>query len=335
MKKLFITILIILDLGAILCLVLAYGPNKKFRTFLVTTAMSTMHHKYLARTIYSERTINKVLSENTLEEINEATNLDAIKIGTYKTENFESKEEEQILKKEDSDIYKYFSYKEGSNTVHIAVIYDPSRISLALTSKPGYVGETVKTISKNNNGIVAINASGFMDLNENGDGSQATGNVIKNGKLIWQGSPNRWGNGLIGFNKDNKLVLTNDSPYAAIKNGMMDAVTFGPFLIVNGKEANVIGNGGSGTHPRTIIAQRQDGIVLFIVIDGNGNKKGYRGGVSYSEMIKILKKYNAYNAANLDGGASSIMVINNEIVNNPVGYGATGERRHPNAWIVK
>ena len=52
-------------------------------------------------------------------------------------------------------------------------------------------------------------------------------------------------------------------------------------------------------------------------------------------MIKILKKYNAYNAANLDGGASSIMVINNEIVNNPVGYGATGERRHPNAWIVK
>ncbi len=331
-----ILIFIILDIGAISCLILAYGPNKKFKNFLVTTAMATMNHKYLAKTIYSEKTINQVLKENTIIELDESTNTNAIKIGTYETKNYESKYEEEILKKdENNSLYKIIKHKENGKTFYITVIYDPSKISLALSSNPGVIGDTIKTIAKDNNAIIAINASGFEDYGGNGSGARATGAVIKNGKLVWNGKPNKWGGGLIGFNKEHKLVLTKESPTIAIKKGMVDAVTFGPFLIVNGKEATVLGNGGTGVHPRTIIAQRQDGIVLFIVIDGNGNKTGYRGGVNYKEMIELLNNYKAYNAANLDGGASSILVENNEIINNPVGYSNTGERRHPNAWIVK
>lgn len=326
----------ILDIIAASCLVLAYGPNKKFKTFLVTTAMSTMNHKYLARTLYSEKTIDEVLKENTIEELNETTDTSAIIIGNYETKNYESKYEEQILKKDvNNDLYKIIKFKEDNCSYYITVVYDPSKISLALSSNPGVTGETIKTIAKNNGAKIAINASGFEDSGGNGNGSRATGTVIKNGKIVWNGRPNRWGGGLIGFDKEHKLVLTKESPNTAIKNGMMDAITFGPFLIVNGKEAKVLGNGGSGVHPRTIIAQRQDGIVLFIVIDGTGSKTGYRGGAGYSKMIEVLKRYKAYNAANLDGGASSILIENNKIINNPVGYSATGERSHPNAWIVK
>ena len=53
----------------------------------------------------------------------------------------------------------------------------------------------------------------------------------------------------------------------AIKAGMEDAVEFGPFLIVNGNAAEIKGNGGWGIAPRTVLAQRKDGIVLFVVID--------------------------------------------------------------------
>lgn len=326
----------ILDLMAVSCLVLAYGPNKKFKTFLVTTAMSTMNHKYLARTLYSENTINEVLKENTIEELDETTDTSAITIGNYETKNYESKYEEQILKKDkNNDLYKIIKFKEDGCTYYITVVYEPSRINLALSSNQGIVGETVKNIAKNNNAKIAVNASGFEDSGGNGNGSRATGTVIKNGKIVWIGNPNRWGGGLIGFNKEHKLVLTKENANTAIKKGMMDAVTFGPFLIVNGKEAKVLGNGGSGVHPRTIIAQRQDGIVLLIVIDGTGSKTGYRGGAGYAKMIEVLKRYRAYNAANLDGGASSILIENNQIVNNPVGYSSTGERSHPNAWIVK
>ena len=63
-------------------------------------------------------------------------------------------------------------------------------------------------------------------------------------------------------NKDNVLVLTKESPDVAIQNGLVDAVEFGPFLVVNGKKAITSGNGGGGIASRTVIAQRKDGIVL-------------------------------------------------------------------------
>ena len=113
---------------------------------------------------------------------------------------------------------------------------------------------------------------------------------------------------------------------------MVDAISFGPFLIVNGKP---IQGKSSQKHPRSVIAQRKDGIVLFVIIDGNGNKYGYRGGATYTKVVEVLQRYNVYTAANLDGGASSILIENNKIVNHPVAYSSTGERDHPNAWIVK
>ena len=326
---------LLLDLGAISCLVLAYGPNKNFRNWLITTSMSTMNHKYLARMIYNEDTIQEVLDENTVIEIEEETDTDAIVIGSYETDHYESKYEEQILKKDsDNDTYKIFSFEEEGSTYYITVVYDPSRIHLAMATQPGVIGDRVKKIASDNNAKVAINASGFEDIGGGGNGANAAGVVIQNGKIVWQSRASKWGSGLIGFNKDHKLVLTKESATKAIQNGMVDAVSFGPFLIVNGKSSEINGYGG-GVHPRTLIAQRKDGIVLFVVIDGNGNKTGYRGGVTLKKAIEVLKRYKVYNAANLDGGASSILVENGEIVNHPVGYSETGERWHPNAWIVE
>ena len=94
-----------------------------------------------------------------------------------------------------------------------------------------------------------------------------------------------------------------------------DGVTFGPFLIVNGKASKVLGNGGWGTAPRTAIGQRKDGIVLFLVIDGRTVSKP---GADMNDLIEIMQNYGAYNAANLDGGTSSAMVVNGEIINDPI-----------------
>ena len=55
-----------------------------------------------------------------------------------------------------------------------------------------------------------------------------------------------------------------ESAEEAIKAGVRDAVEFGPFLIVNGEPSKVVGNGGYGLHPRTVIGQRKDGVVLFL-----------------------------------------------------------------------
>ena len=71
--------------------------------------------------------------------------------------------------------------------------------------------------------------------------------------------------------------------------GIRDAVTFGPFLIVNGVRSEFKGNGGYGIAPRTAIGQRKDGIVLMVVIDGR--RPGHSLGVDMVELTNVLEKY--------------------------------------------
>ena len=119
----------------------------------------------------------------------------------------------------------------------------------------------------------------------------------------------------------------------AIDMGIRDAVTFGPFLIVNGKASFIKGNGGWGQAPRTAIGQRKDGIVLLLVIDG---RTLTRPGADMGDLTEIMQNYGAYNAANLDGGTSSVMVYNNKIINDPVdGSGSHRTRPIATGFIFK
>ena len=88
-----------------------------------------------------------------------------------------------------------------------------------------------------------------------------------------------------------------------------------PFLIVNGKPSFIKGNGGWGIAARTAIGQRKDGIVLFLVVDSNYNRTK---GATMADLVDIMQKYGAVNAANLDGGTSSVMVVEGEMINDPI-----------------
>lgn len=334
-KKAVITF-IVLDVLALIGLFLTYGPVDHFRDLLVTTAMRTQSHKYLARIFYSTETINKVMANNYVEQFNENTDADDIKFGdNTDTGVYASIYEEQILKRDpNNDDYKIIELSGTDVGIkykgYLVAIYDPSRVELAVTKNLGVIGQRLRDITKDKGALVGINASGFEDPNERGLGGRATGVVVKDGKIIWG---NNAVASLAGFNRKNVLVLTTQTPEQAIKEGMRDAVQFGPFLIVNGKPAIIKGNGGWGYDPRTALAQRKDGIVLFLVIDGR--QPGHSSGVSIKEMIRIFTRYQAHNAVNLDGGASSTLVVNNKVYNQPCAYNETGERWIPNAWILK
>ena len=68
-----------------------------------------------------------------------------------------------------------------------------------------------------------------------------------------------------------------------------------------------------GVANKCAIAQRKDGVILFLVTEG----ETYIDGASLKDVIDTLTKYGAYNAANLDGGQSTSLVINNQLVNSP------------------
>ena len=295
---------------------LLYGPWHGFRDFWITTAMTTLNHQYLAKWFYSEDTINKVLAENRVIPPDEDTKTDLIEINDTKSSNIVYKDEydKQVLEHNKGDIYKYFKVEGYNFDAYMAVIYDPSRIHVVTSKYLGTKGEYLVDMAMENDAVVAINGGGFIDPDGNGNGGNAVGIIIKDGKIL-QGSSGS--QGVIGFTNDNKLFLGYVSATEAINKGVRDALEFGPFLIVNGKSSNILGNGGYGIHPRSAIGQRQDGIVLFLVIDG---RRVDSMGASMKDVSDIMLKYGAYNAANLDGGNSSVLVINNKIVNRPIDW---------------
>ena len=334
-KKKTAIVLLIIDVCIVICFFLAYGPFSYLRELYITTAMTTMNHKYLARTIYTEDIINDVLDSNYVKESGESTDVSDIVIGNIDDSgNYDSIYEEQILARDpEHPDYKLIPLKGSNYQGYMVAVYDPSRIELVMTNKLGTVGQFLRELVVDNNAVLGINASGFVDTNEMGNGGDPTGIVIQDGKVIWDSTKTGYSGGIAGFTKDNKLVLTKGTAEEAIQAGVEDAVEFGPFLIVNGEAAEIKGNGGWGIAPRTVLAQRKDGIVLFVVIDGR--QPGYSLGISMTELTKLLQRYKAHNAVNLDGGASSSLAIGNETITKPCGYSATGERRIPNAWVFK
>ena len=302
--------------GIIAVLVLLYGPYNGFRDWLITTAMTTMTHQYFATWFYDDDVINSVLDKNKVVETDETTDTSLIKTNSHSSsKNYENEYEKQILERDSkNNDYKIINITGKGYSGYLVAVYDPSRIKTVVTAKLGHSGQYLTTMAENNNALLAINGGGFNDPNFNSTGGSPLGITVTNGKYVTTDSYKGSG-GLMGFTEDDKFVLGKMTVTEAKKMKIRDAVTFGPFLIVNGKSSEVLGNGGWGTAPRTAIGQRKDGIVLFLVIDG---RRASKPGADMDDLIEIMERYGAYNAANLDGGTSSVLVVNNTIVNDPI-----------------
>ena len=333
-KSKFIIFLMVVDVLALISFFVVYGPFSFFRDFWVTTAMTTKSHHYFAYVFYSEEEVQKVLDNNKVLEPEDPTDTSKITFNpNFESDTYESIYEEQILKKDNKDDrYKLLDISGKGWKGYMVVVYDPADVELVFSKKYGKGGDYLSTMANDANALIAMNASG---VNSIPGSNRVTGRVIKDGKVYDVGRKINKGGGLIGFTKDNVLMLTKKSAEEAIKDGMDRAVEFGPFLVINGKKSTFKGNGGWGIANRSAIGQRQDGIVLFIVIDG---RTASSTGISMPDLAELFVKYKAYNAANLDGGGSSALYAfqngKGSLINNPQGYGYSGERRLPNAWMV-
>ncbi len=321
-------------LGIATFLFVFYGPWAGFRNFWITSAMTTMNHQYLATWLYSDKVIQEVLSNNTIEEVTETTNPDEVQFKKYTAKTiYKNEYEKEILTKDEgNDLYKVIDIKGPSYQGYLVALYDPSKISIATTRYLGVRGEDILTVSKRENAIIAMNAGGFYDPDWNSNGALPHGTVISNGKVVSDFADAGMAGGFICFTNENKLVLGKMSKEEALKIGCRDAVEFGPYLIVNGKSSFISGNGGWGIAPRTAIGQRKDGIVLMLVINGRIPSSI---GANMRDLTEIMENYGAYNAVNLDGGSSTELVINNEIINTPVAGGRYGLRDMSTFWVVK
>ena len=324
--------------GCSIVLFLLYGPYNDFKDWLVTTAMQTKDHKYFCTWFYNDKEIDEVFSRNYIQEPEGNTDESLIDTGDETkpvVKEYKNEYERAVLEHEDGQLYKIINLKVNGCKGYLAVVYDPSMLHVTTTDRVGVRGQYVTTMAKREKALVAINGAGFHDPNYTSSGGCPKGITIVNGKIITNNEYGRAATGgLIGITKKNKLVLLrNVTAQQAINQGIRDAVSWGPFLVVNGKAAYTKGNGGWGYAARTAIGQRKDGIILMLVVDSNYNRTK---GADMGDMTDIMVKYGAINASNLDGGTSSVMAVNGKLISHPIDSGLNNETRPvATAFVVR
>ena len=136
MKKLTITF-IVLDLLAAICFFVVYSPVfETFQNTIISTAMITKTHGYIAHVFYSDERIDKVVAMNTVPEIDATIDLDQVVIDTKPRESYDNEYDEAILTRTPgNEDYKYLKIKVGKYDAHLVAIYDPSKVHIITGKK--------------------------------------------------------------------------------------------------------------------------------------------------------------------------------------------------------
>ncbi|MGH4123036.1 MAG: phosphodiester glycosidase family protein [Clostridium sp.] len=308
---------------------LYYGPFKKAKTAVVGAAMSTLTVQWLAKAFLSDAKINEILKGQTVAVI--AQEKPGGVNGGVKVES-----------KNDNSIERY-EVKNSKYKGYVLIIKDPTRIrvgySSKLLNKPGQLkeGERTSEIAKTNNAIAAVNGGAFVDEAAGaewaGTGAKPVGIIRTDGKDVFNDIKNEnKETDVVAITKAGDLLVGKHSIKEMKERGVTEAVSFGPALIVNGKKTivNEGNDGGQGPAPRTAIAQRLDGAIILLVIDG---RQIGSLGATLKDVQDVLYKYEAYHASNLDGGSSATMFYKNEVISNP--SDSYGERSIPSIVYVE
>ncbi|GIP39185.1 hypothetical protein J31TS4_24650 [Paenibacillus sp. J31TS4] len=207
-------------------------------------------------------------------------------------------------------------------------IYDPKSIRVVTPAEQGQ-GERITSMVQRTGAVAGINGGGFIDPDGLGNGFAPMGFIFSGGELIFTDQDGSVPQHTVGFTKEGQLIVGKYSIDELIKLHISDGVFFYPRVIANGKPLITEGDGGQGRAPRTAIGQKADGTVIFIVIDG---RQTHSIGATLREVQDLLLEEGCVNAGFLDGGASSEMVYNGELITKP--SSRYGERRLPSAFLV-
>ena len=236
---------------------------------------------------------------------------------------------------------------EGSYKAKLMIVADPSKVFMGVVPEFFYgqgqkVDEMIERYEAMGYNLVGgVNGGDFIDNGMNNSyTAMPLGAVMSEGQLYELSGPAEDYYYLSGFTKDNKFVMikTSSIEQALEEVDYRDFVytkhDTGPFLVMDGvalvNEVPGTAVYGGGKNPRTAIGQRADGAVLLLAVDG---RQANSLGATFVELANIMLKYGAVNACAMDGGTSTQMFYNGDLISNP--YSAYGVRKCPTAWLVK
>ena len=226
----------------------------------------------------------------------------------------------------DDNISITLTEKTVSNTqVYIADITVSSAeyLKTALAQNTYGTNVTAKTsvTAANNNAILAINGDYY--------GANSTGYVIRNGVIYRDSVREDSSNGDLAIYKDGSFKIIYEDEISAeqlVKDGVVNLLAFGPSLVENGEivvNTNSEVGQSMASNPRTAIGIIDENHYIIVVSDGRTSESQ---GISLYELAEVMKSYGVKTAYNLDGGGSSTLYFNGQVINKPTTNGNISER---------
>lgn len=173
---------------------------------------------------------------------------------------------------------------------------------------------TAKTseTAADNNAILAVNGDYY--------GANSTGYVIRNGVVYRDSVREDSSNGDLAIYKDGSFKIIYEDQISAeklVKDGVVNLLAFGPTLVENGEIAvgtNEEVGQAMASNPRTAIGIIDENHYIIVVSDGRTTESK---GLSLYQMAEVMKSYGVKTAYNLDGGGSSTLYFNGQVINKP------------------
>ena len=241
--------------------------------------------------------------------------------GTVSTETTASEKTVTDSSYKDSNIYiNITTIRKNDTTVYVADVKLSNsnylKTALAYDSFGTNVTETTSSMATNNNAILAVNGDYY--------GADRSGYVIKNGVIYRNTVRNDSEYPDLAVYKDGSFKIIYETDVTAeelLADGVVNLFAFGPSLVENGEisvDENTEVRQAMTKNPRTAIGIIDENHYILVVSDGRTNESE---GLSLYELAEVLKGYGATTAYNLDGGGSSTMYFNRNIINNPTTNG--------------
>ena len=211
-------------------------------------------------------------------------------------------------------VTRYRAYDSNIYVADVEVTDGTSILSAFANNTYGRnITDTTSDMAEENNAVLAINGDYY--------GARQSGYVIRNGVVYRNQGSN--GEDMV-ISKDGTLSFISESDATTdslIQKQAWQVLSFGPVLVENGQIA-VTENDEVGmamaSNPRTAIGTVVKNHYLLVVSDGRTSESA---GLSLYELANFMKSLGATNVYNLDGGGSSTMVFQGEVVNNPTTNG--------------
>ena len=186
------------------------------------------------------------------------------------------------------------------------------KTALAQNSFGTNVTAKTSVTAADNDAILAVNGDYY--------GANSSGYVIRNGVVYRDTVRENSNNGDLAIYKDGSFKIIYENQISAeqlVKDGVINLLAFGPALVENGEIAvgkNQEVGQAMASNPRTAIGIIDENHYIIVVSDGRTSESE---GLSLYQLAEVMKSYGAKTAYNLDGGGSSTLYFNGQVINKP------------------